>query len=268
MNPPALPARTPRLLALLVASVLPFLAASTARAGLAEPDNLVYGQITLDDTAITAARTDVIVEARRTPDGPPIATYRMGDDARAGDFYRLRVRLEDAAPLTADEAALSGDRLHLVATGLGGAAATATFEVGTRGQITRIDLGNDNPDQDQNGLPDDWEILHFGQTGNDPDGDPDGDGRSNLKEYTEGTNPTVPNFHHLTALALGTGSRVQLQGLGLPGRTYVIQATDDLVKGTWSPVAQQVAAPDGSYTAEDADPTPRTSRYYRSLELP
>ncbi len=48
-------------------------------------------------------------------------------------------------------------------------------------------------DTDGDGLPDDWEILH----GTDPvladaDRDPDGDGHTNLEEYTAGLEPTVP----------------------------------------------------------------------------
>ena len=47
-------------------------------------------------------------------------------------------------------------------------------------------------DENVNGLPDDWE-LRFGLTGDNAcrDADPDGDGRSNLQEYNDGTNPVV-----------------------------------------------------------------------------
>ncbi len=40
---------------------------------------------------------------------------------------------------------------------------------------------------DTNGLPVAWELLNFGHTGVDPNGDPDGDGMSNLQEYLAGT---------------------------------------------------------------------------------
>jgi hypothetical protein len=46
-------------------------------------------------------------------------------------------------------------------------------------------------DRDGNGLPDSWEILYFGHTGNDPNADPDGDGLTNLQEFQHGTNPTA-----------------------------------------------------------------------------
>lgn len=44
-------------------------------------------------------------------------------------------------------------------------------------------------DLDGNGLPDDWEMQHFGRTGVDPNADSDGDGFSNLAEYEAGTDP-------------------------------------------------------------------------------
>lgn len=44
-------------------------------------------------------------------------------------------------------------------------------------------------DTDLNGMPDGWQVLHFNQTGNNPMGDPDQDGLTNLKEYLYGTDP-------------------------------------------------------------------------------
>ncbi len=47
----------------------------------------------------------------------------------------------------------------------------------------------DATDSDSNGLPDAWEMLHFGHLGVDPTADPDHDGTTNLIEYLAGTNP-------------------------------------------------------------------------------
>ncbi|MEX0867213.1 MAG: endo-1,3-alpha-glucanase family glycosylhydrolase [Pirellulales bacterium] len=54
-------------------------------------------------------------------------------------------------------------------------------------------------DADNDGLPNWFEMLWFGSFGNmntaskvDPDADPDGDGKSNLQEYLEQTDPTKP----------------------------------------------------------------------------
>jgi Mg-chelatase subunit ChlD len=49
----------------------------------------------------------------------------------------------------------------------------------------------DPTDTDGDGLPDEWEILYFGNLDQGPDGDPDGDGLTNMYEYLAGTNPTI-----------------------------------------------------------------------------
>jgi hypothetical protein len=46
-------------------------------------------------------------------------------------------------------------------------------------------------DTDGNGMPDGWQVLNFGKIGTDPNGDPDQDGLTNLKEYLYGTKPQV-----------------------------------------------------------------------------
>jgi|GEM_PF-1561034 len=66
--------------------------------------------------------------------------------------------------------------------------------IGARGNADHISIGFDVPaglSLDGDGLPDDWEIRYFGDTGQDAAGDTDGDGVSNLDEYLAGTDPTV-----------------------------------------------------------------------------
>jgi Concanavalin A-like lectin/glucanases superfamily/Divergent InlB B-repeat domain/Immunoglobulin I-set domain len=49
-------------------------------------------------------------------------------------------------------------------------------------------------DTDRDGLPDSWEIANFGNiTSQRSEGDPDGDGISNLDEFLDGTDPTNKN---------------------------------------------------------------------------
>lgn len=170
--------------------------ATVARAVVSEPDNVVYGTIALGTTPVTAADTAVVIEARRTLPGPAIASYRMGDDtaANAGNFYLLRLGLESGAPVADPSASATGDTLFLVVLDASGIRDQKMFTLGPRGQITRIDFGN--IDTDHNGLPDEWERSHFGVIGQNPNGDFDKDGLTNLQEYQRGTDPKAPDAPH------------------------------------------------------------------------
>jgi hypothetical protein len=110
------------------------------RAVVPEPDNVLYGTITLGSVQMTAANTNIVIEARAQLDGPAIASYGLGALRSAGDFYSLRVSLESLAPVVSPSAAISGQLLYLVASDNGRPCAQATFTVMGRGQITRLDL--------------------------------------------------------------------------------------------------------------------------------
>src|SRR5262245_58868565 len=69
-----------------------------APAELPAPDNFLYGTITLGSQLVTAANTNIVVEARTSLAGPAISSYRMGTAAAAGNFYVLKVILEELAP--------------------------------------------------------------------------------------------------------------------------------------------------------------------------
>lgn len=165
-----------------------------AMAGLREPDIVIWGTIVVNKIAVTAANTDVSVEARRTLTGPAIATYRMGDNASAGDFYSLRLIAESGLPLTDPNAVLTGDSIYIVVLNSSGVQDSKPLVVGSRGSITRLDFGS--LDTNNNGILDDWEIRYFGALGVNPNADPDGDGASNLREFLEGTNPNLADARH------------------------------------------------------------------------
>jgi len=66
---------------------------------------------------------------------------------------------------------------------------TVTDDRGATGTDTLVVVVRPR-DDDADGLPDAWEILHFGGTDEPPEGDFDGDGATNAAEYSAGTDPT------------------------------------------------------------------------------
>lgn len=178
----------------ILSTLLLLCAGFAALAGIPEPDNVVYGRITLGGTAVTAANSNVVVEARRSPEGSPLASYQMGSVAAAGDYYSLRIPVESLPPVTNPSASQSGQSLFLVVRDETGVRDQKSVVVGERGHLILVDFGN--VDSNANGLPDDWERQNFGALGVDPSADPDHDGRSNLQEYRDGTNPRVADTRH------------------------------------------------------------------------
>ncbi len=73
---------------------------------------------------------------------------------------------------------------------------TFTASDGTLKDTQRITLtisSSSGGDSDGDGMPDDWEMLYFGNLDRDRTGDFDGDGISDLDEYLNGTDPTESN---------------------------------------------------------------------------
>lgn len=76
-------------------------------------------------------------------------------------------------------------------------------------------------DRDENGIPDWWEMKYFGETGIDPNADPDGDGYSNLQEYQAGSDPLDFYARPDGELAV-TISKVSGDGQVGPISTYLV----------------------------------------------
>jgi len=79
-------------------------------------------------------------------------------------------------------------------------------------------------DMDADGLPDTWEMLHFGNLAQTRSADPDGDGFSNGAEYAGGTSPTNASAFPAPAGAVsnnigGNGSLAATEAAGINART-------------------------------------------------
>ncbi len=145
---------------------------------------------------------------------------------------------------------------------------------------TRLDLTL-GVDSDGDGLPDAWErtmIAIYGGTLDDirPGDDLDGDGVSNRDEYLAGTYASNPADGFSLAIVDQQEGQSILELLAVSGRTYSIQASDDL--HTWTPVPFRLASEPSSalmqnYRATDvrrlrvAVPTPTGSSqlYFKAL---
>lgn len=97
-------------------------------------------------------------------------------------------------------------------------------------------------DVDGNGLPDAWEIEHFGATGVEPWADADGDGATNRMEYLAGTNPRNPASVFRPESVTENGALI-LRVPTVAGRQYRVWGTANL-KGTWT--AHDTITGDGS----------------------
>ncbi len=164
--------------------------------GIPEPYNLVYGVIELGGGRAGSESTDVVIEARRLATGGAVASYRMGDEPGAGDYYMLKIKLETkvAGGAISETASNSGDTLYLTVLNGTQVVDQLAYILGPRGAVFRIDFGN--VDDDEDGIPDGWEQAYLYTTEFGANDDPDSDGLSNMLEYQLGRNPLLPDALH------------------------------------------------------------------------
>ena len=227
------------LVGLLTLATLPL--CISVKALIPEPQAIVFGSIAIDGIIVGADRSDIRVEVRRA-DGSPIADYVMGAEERLGDDYAVRIDLESVDPILNPLSAVFGESLRIVVVGPNGDLAEEPIDVPDRGHLEEIDFvigdpgGNNGNPNVNNGLPDAWEVFHFGEVGVSPLDDRDGDQLNALEEFEAGSDPNDPNDRVVLEAAIIFGTPAvsfvarAAEGPGYDGlvRFYTLETLDTL----------------------------------------
>lgn len=226
-------------------------------AGIPEPGLVLYGVVQQVDRGQTNRLTTGTLECRIRPSsGTPITLRTNLQNINDQFSYVLIVPFETR--LTG--MTLSEGALELLPTGTSYARAASidgssarfvissstnfTFGPLDRGRLERVDLviSNQPADSDGNGLPDAWEMAHFGRLGVDPQADPDRDGLSNRQEYVAGTDPSDPqSAFRFIAVTHEPPSGVLVQWASVADRSYTLLRSTELL-GAYTIVSSNLVA--------------------------
>jgi hypothetical protein len=157
---------------------------------------------------------------------------------------------------------VSGTLSSINSSGLATAGLVYTNEVaaiwaGYLGGSNTISLVVVDSDQDNygsyanDGLPDWWQIAHFGfsNTNAAPGADPDHDGQNNLMEFIAGTDPTSASSV-FTLLITNVAGQITHKNLSfgpcLPGRDYTVEFCTNLASGAFAVLTGGAETDNGS----------------------
>lgn len=183
-----------------------------ALAGIPEPGIVLYGQV-LDNTGTLVTNGELVLIYTASSGGNPItvAVQLTRIEGTGGPYcYKAVIPLETAVPgqpASANAIPLSAIPVEYTRTAFvtgKNITMTDTVNISTanRGSAERVTIGATSlDDTDHDGLPDSWEKKIVDANPNDnintiadvrPEDDFDGDGESNLAEWTYGSDPTNP----------------------------------------------------------------------------
>jgi len=198
-------------------------------------------------------------------DSDTLSLYKPGTPENDGDVPQIlveKVEYSSSAPWP-DQANGTGKTLQRLSSGtFGNDPANWQAALPTPGSLN---AGADTYSTAGDGLPDEWKLAYgldpASKDGdNGPDGDPDGDGMSNLQEYIAGTNPMDGNdYLKFTAHALN-GKTFELSFQTHASRTYTIEKTTTLA-GPWTSLYTTNATATAACSYQD--PVSSDTQFYR-----
>ena len=118
------------------------------------------------------------------------------------------------------------------------------------------------------GLDDAWQNQYFGlnNTNAAPGQDPDGDGQTNLLEFTAGLIPTDPTSRFTLTLATVVGQPTQKRAIFSPlvaGRAYTVEYRTSLTSGTWQPLTATTQSDTGNERTVTDTSAAGATKFYR-----
>jgi hypothetical protein len=188
-------------------------------------------------------------------------TFQVGD--KIGFYY---VRLWTApttnfsvGTIPSSPTNFYGDSALFFNSCTGGLCIPDTFNFGGTGFATT--LRAQFTDTDGDGMPDWWELLHFGDPTNTAAvADAEPDGQNNLNEYRSGTDPTNAASVFEIVSAVATGGNAIVQWSSVTGKVYGVARSTNLFEG-FAGIASNIAAIPPLNTITDA--VGNTPYFYR-----
>lgn len=249
-------------------------------AGIPEPSLTLYGVVRQDLGGATARLTTGTLEVTYTPTvGAPLTLTTTLTNLNNQFSYALEIPFESSVPgfpasadaLELTVVASAFTRAPVSVDGIDGqilppASTNVSYGQTSRGTFERMDIVVAVPflDTDNDGLPNDFETLYFGNaTGMDPNADNDvggPDGFTNLEEFLAGTNPNDTDSVLWMQITPQSGGTL-VEWRGAPERTYRVRRSTR-IDGGFSTIASGLAYVDPTNAFLDTSASPDTIYFY------
>jgi len=131
-----------------------------------------------------------------------------------------------------------------------------------------IIIGSLITDDDNDGLSDSWEILHFGNLLQDANDNPDGDPQSNGEEYITGTDPLDSSDYFYIISTTNALNGFSLYFNSVTNRKYQLFTTTNLTENSWVPVLPIRSGVGALDSMSDTNAIPAHKFYQIKVSLP